>query len=209
MAGAILDHHAEAAGIADAGNRWWRRNENQAVMNRRKALEKLSLNRGSRLPRILRSLLEWIQRHENRARIGCVGESGAGETDDIHGMRDSGHGKRNFDGLAVNLVSAGQRSGRRKLCNDDEIAAVELRNEADRRLAELVQAERYDAGIDQQHQHGDTYELRRELSITARKHIEVVVEHTEERVERLAPPMSVLDLAVRLEQHRAQRRRQR
>ena len=118
-----------------------------------------ALDRGRRLLRILRALLEGIERHEDGAGIGRIGEGGAGEADDVHRMRNPGHLQRDFDRLAIDLIGARQRGRRRKLRDDDEIAAVELRDEADRRLAEFVQAEGDDAGIDHQHQHGDAHQL--------------------------------------------------
>ena len=48
----------------------------------------------------------------------------------------------------LHRVGARQRRAGRQLRDDDQIAAVELRDEADRRLAELVEAEGDDAGID-------------------------------------------------------------
>ena len=59
-----------------------------------------------------------------------------------------------------------KRGGRRELRHDDQIAAVELRNKADRGLAELVHAERDNAGIDDQHHHSDAHEFADETSRT-------------------------------------------
>ncbi len=67
--------------------------------------------------------------------------------------------ERDLDRPAVDLVGARERGARRQLRDDDQIAAVELRDEADRRLAEFVEAEGEDAGIDDQHQHGDAHQL--------------------------------------------------
>ena len=64
---------------------------------------------------------------------------------------DARHLQRDLDDAPLHLVGARQRRARRQLRHDDEIAAVELRDEADRRLAEFVEAEGDDAGIDQQH----------------------------------------------------------
>ena len=63
--------------------------------------------------------------------------------------------------VALRLTSSVrvERGRRRQLRDDDQVAAVELRDEADRRLAELVEAEGDDAGIDDEHQHGDAHEL--------------------------------------------------
>ena len=69
-----------------------------------------------------------------------------------------GHRERDLDRAPVDLVGAVERGARRQLRHDDQIAAVELRDEADRRLAEFVEAEGEDAGIDDQHQHGDAHD---------------------------------------------------
>ncbi len=199
-AGAILDHHAKAAGIADAGNRRRRCDENQAVMDRRKALKQLSLDRGGRLPRIGSPLLEWIKRDENRAGIRRVCKSGTGKAHDIDRVRDSRDRQRDLDRLPVDLIGAGKRRRRRELRNNDEIAAVELRNKADRRFAEFVQAKSDDPGINHQHQHRDTHKFCRELAVAARQHVEITVERREEPADRPAPPMAIFGLGVRLEQ---------
>ena len=119
-----------------------------------------------------------------------------------------GHRQCDFNRLAIDLISARQRSRRRKLRDDDEITAVELRNKADRRFTKFVQAEGDDTGIDQQHQNTDPHEFRGQPAIAMGKLVEVPIEQTEKAVDRLAPPMAIRDLTVRLEQHRAERRRQ-
>ena len=74
-------------------------------------------------------------------------------------MRDTGYFQSDFDRLAIDLVRPRQRRRRRELRHDDEITAVELRDKTDRCLAEFVQTERDDAGINQQHQRSDAHEL--------------------------------------------------
>ena len=178
-------------------------------MDRREPLEQLSLNRGRRLARVCGPFIEGIERDENSTRVWRVRKRRAGEADDVDGMRDPGNRQRDFDSLAVDLIGARERRCRWQLRDDDQIAAVKLRNESDRCLAEFVQAERNDAGLDHQHHHSDPDKLRRELSVAARQHVEIVVEQAKEAVDGLAPPVAVLHLMMGLQQHGAKRRGQR
>ena len=59
-------------------------------MDRGQFLEQLALDGGGRLHGVVRALLERVERHEDGAGIGRVGEGRAGEADDVHGMRDAG-----------------------------------------------------------------------------------------------------------------------
>ena len=64
---------------------------------------------------------------------------------------DARHLQRDVDDAPLHRVGARERRAGRQLRHHDEIAAIELRDEADRRLAEFVEAEGDDAGIDHQH----------------------------------------------------------
>ncbi len=66
--GAILDHHAEAAGIADAPHRRRLHHEDERLLDRRELAEQRALDRGRRLARILGPLLERLEHDEERAR---------------------------------------------------------------------------------------------------------------------------------------------
>ena len=124
-------------------------------------------------------------------------------------MRDARRFERDLHRLAVDFVGAGERGGRRQLRDDDQIAAVELRDEADRRLAEFIEAEADDGGVDHQHQHRHAHHLGRKPTVAVRQGIEIMVEQVEKAVDRLAPPAFRFVFGMRLEQQRAQRRRQR
>src|SRR5665213_4088794 len=121
-------------------------------------------------------------------------------------MRDARHLQRDFHRAPVDVVGALERGRRRQLRDDDEIAAIELRDEADRRLAEFIEAEANDAGVDHKHYDYDTHRARRQPAIATRQCRKPSVEAAEETPDRFAPPMSALGLARRLEQERAQRR---
>src|ERR1019366_10609685 len=92
---------------------------------------------------------------------------------------------------------------------DDEKAAVELRDEADRRLAEFIEAKGDDAGVDHEHQNGEADGACRQPAIAARQGAKITIEPAEKSVDRLAPPAIFFWPAMRLEQQRAYRRRQR
>src|SRR6202047_4883994 len=79
--GAVLDHHAEAAGGDDAADGWRRYDQNEAFLDYGQLLQEGSLERGTRFPRILRALLEWLESDEDGTRVRSVGEGGAGEAD--------------------------------------------------------------------------------------------------------------------------------
>ena len=150
-AAAVLDHHAEAAGVADAVHRRRLHHEDQRFLDRRQLAEQRALNAGRGLVRIPGPVLEGIEHQEGRAGIRRVGEGRAGEADDVDRAFDARRLERDVDDPALHLVGARQRGARRQLAHHDEVAAVDLRDEAARRLAEFVEAEGDDAGIDQQH----------------------------------------------------------
>src|SRR5581483_5574216 len=97
----------------------------------------------------------------------------------------------------------------RQLSDDDQVTSVELRDEADRGLAEFIETEGDDTGIDDEHQRGNAHELGRQPPVVVGKLVEIAVEQAEEAADRGAPPVSVRDLPLWLEQQRAERRRQR
>jgi hypothetical protein len=85
----ILDHHAEAAGIADARNGRRRRDEDESLVNRSQLLEQLALDGGGRLHGVVRAFIERVERHEDGASIGRIGE-GRAEKPRRYGMRVPG-----------------------------------------------------------------------------------------------------------------------
>ena len=153
-AAAVLDHHAKAAGIADAGHRRRLDHEDERFLDRGELAEQRSGDGGGRLLGIAGALLPRLQGEKDGAGIGSIGEGRAGEADEIDAVLDARRAEREIDRPAMDLVGARQRRARRQLDHDDEIAAVDLRDEADRGLAELVEAVRDDADIDEQHDHG-------------------------------------------------------
>ena len=90
--------------------------------------------------------LEGIERQKHGARVRGVREGGAREAGEIHGVRDArAPASAVSTTCAIDGIGARQRGPARQLRDDDQVAGVELRDEADRRLAELVEAEGDDA----------------------------------------------------------------
>ena len=76
-------------------------------------------------------------------------------------MRDAGVAAPSRMRAAVTASVRVERRAGGSCGDDDEIAAVELRDEAARRLAEFVEAEGDNAGIDDEHDRGEAHELAR------------------------------------------------
>ena len=97
------------------------------------------------------ALLERIEHDEDGAGVGRGRARGAGEADDVHGVGDAGNLQCDLGRAPIDRVGARERGAAGKLRHDDEIADVELRDEADRRLAELVHAEGEHGAVDDEH----------------------------------------------------------
>ena len=67
-------------------------------------------------------------------------------------MHDARNAERDLERAHLHLVGARQRGAGRKLHDDDDVAAIDLRDEADRRLAEFVEAEAEHDRIDDEHE---------------------------------------------------------
>src|SRR5258705_73545 len=89
--GAVLDHHAEATGGADATDRRRSYDQNEPFLDSRQLLQEGSLERGTRLPRILRTRLEWVEGDEDGPRVGSGGEGSAGEADQVDRVGNPRH----------------------------------------------------------------------------------------------------------------------
>src|SRR5262249_58587807 len=114
-------------------------------------------------------------------------ERGAGEADDVHRVRDARHLERGVDRLAVDLVGARKRGARRQLSDDDQIPAVELWDESGRRLAELVETEREDARVGDQHDDREMDDASNDPAVAAAQSLEAAVEEGEEAADRPLP----------------------
>ncbi len=198
-----MDHHAEAAGAADTANRGRGDDENLSVADGRELAHQRLLDGLSGLVRVLGALLERVQHHEHGASVRRVGTRCTREADDVHRMRNARRLQSHLDDALVDGVGAIERGGRRELRDGDEIAAVDRRDEANRRLAELVHAEDDDADVDDEHQHRQAHEPADHPRITVRSLFERPVEGAEESFHRPHVPGRLVLLAVRLEEQRA------
>ena len=111
-----------------------------------------------RLARVFRALCERLKRNEDRARVGSIGEGRAGEADKVDGVGDPRHLQGRFHDTPIDVIGPRKRGAARQLRHDDEVALIDLRDEPDRRLAELVESKQDHAGIDDQHQHGKAHD---------------------------------------------------
>ena len=120
--------------------------------------------------------------------------------DDVDPMRHARRAECDVGDAPHDLVGARQRGTGRQLRRDDEEAAVDLRDEADRRLAELVEPECQQAGVEDDHQGGEPHRAGGEPAVAGSQRIEAPVEDAEETVHRpLVPAVAVLRI-VRLQQ---------
>src|SRR5262249_38969086 len=140
---------------------------------------------------------------ENRAGIRGIREGRAGEADDVHGAGNARRLERDVNGPHVDVVGAREGGAGRQLRDDDQVAAIDGRDKAGRRLAELIEAAGQDTDIDAQLEEGEAYEAPCEPLVAGREPIEAAVEKTEEAADRPLPETRPL-FAVRLEQQGAQ-----
>ncbi len=131
------------------------------------------------------------------------------KADEIDAVGDAGDGESHVDDALIDGVSAGQGGGWRQLHDGDQVAAVLIRNETDRRLAEFIEAERDQAGINDQHDRREADGTARNPSIAARELVEAPVEGTEEGANRPGQNAVARMLFMRLQQKGAERGRQR
>ena len=101
---------------------------------------------------------------------------------------DAGHLQRDIERALLHGVGARQRGAGRQLHDDDEIAAVDLRDEADRRLPECVEAETDDDQIDHEHDGGAAHGAAGKPGNAAADLVETPIEGAEEAMDRHLPP---------------------
>ncbi len=150
-----------------------------------------------------------FEHQEDRSGVGRIGEGRAREADHVHAVRDAGHAERHVERPLLRGVGARQRRAGRQLNHDDHVAGVDLRNKADRRQAELIEAETDHDEINDHHHRDAAHRARRHPGDAGTEAAEAAIEQGEEAVNRPLPPAVAMRRIVRLEQERAHRRRQR
>ena len=124
-------------------------------------------------------------------------------------MRDARRRQSKLHRAAHDGIGARKRRSGRQLRHDDDVAAVHLRYETDRRLAEFVHAEGEHRHVADEHDRGEPHDARGQPAIAARQRLEAAIEAAEKAMDRPLPPALAAALRVRLEQQRAHGRRQR
>src|SRR4051812_34779281 len=124
-------------------------------------------------------------------------------------MRDPGGLEGDVDDPLLYLVGTGQRGSSGKLEYYDQIAAVDLRDEPDRRLAEFVETIGKNADIENEHNDDVAHGARNQPVVTSPNPIEAPVEAAEKLADRAFPPLLFVALRSPFEEQGAHRRRQR
>ena len=110
-----------------------------------------------------------VERREDGAGVRRVGEGGAVEAGERHGVRDARRVQHDLGGLRHDRVGARQRGAGRQLDDGDQIALVLLRDEAGRRAPELPAGEPDQAGIDDEHRRRDAHQPRGQRAVAVRQ----------------------------------------
>ena len=124
-------------------------------------------------------------------------------------MGDTGRVQADLHDPPLDLVGAGQRRAGRQLQHSDQVAAIDLGNEANRRVAELVEAVAEDRNVEDEHDRHDPHRATDQPVIAAGETIETPVEGPKKSANRPRPPRRPGLPLLRFEQKRAHRRRQR
>src|SRR6266851_2006301 len=103
-------------------------------------------------------------------------------------MGNPGHLKGCFHDTPIDFIGSCERSAPRQLRHDDEVALIDLRDEANRSLAELVETEQDHAGVHNHHQHGEAHDPYREPAVATPERIKAKIEGAKETMDRARPP---------------------
>src|SRR5207247_2369602 len=137
---------------------------------------------------IARAIGPILEDQKHRAGIRRIGEARATKSDDAHGVRDAGRVQTDLDHPPLNLVSASQGGAGRQLQYPDEIAAVDLRNEPERRIAEFIEPVAQDGDVEHEHEADDAHRAADQPMIAAGETIEYTVEGGEKSEHRHLTP---------------------
>ena len=168
IATAVLNHHPKPARRANAANRWGDDDEDEPFLDCRKFCEQGGLNRGRGFLGITSARLERIEHDEHSSGIGRICARCAGKSDNIDGVSDAGNFERQFYNPPVDGIGSFKRRCRGQLSDRDQIAAVELRNEADGRLAEFISAKSDDDRVDDENNNRHPHKLGNKPAIARR-----------------------------------------
>ncbi len=120
---AILNHHLETGGAAQAAHRRRRQDQNARVAQLGVARVELAHDRLRGLVRVF-AMLKCFQRNEHRAGIGKIRADQQIEAGKLHRAVHAGNGAGDFTGAADDLLAALQARAIGQLREDDEIAGI-------------------------------------------------------------------------------------
>src|SRR5258708_27913759 len=115
-------------------------------------------------------------------------------------MGNPGHLKGYFRAPPIDFIGSCERSAPRQLCYDDEIALIDLRNEANRSFTELVETEQDHPGIHNHHQDAEAHDTFHEPAVASPERVKAKIEGTKETIDREDPPPLPLITGARLQQ---------
>ena len=149
---AVLQLHAETAGIAEAAHRRRRDGDDEGLGDRLHLLDDGGDELRARLPALRVPLREIGKDREHGGLVRRIGEGGAGEAGESDHVLDAGDAAQLLLGLEHDLVRARQGGSLRKLDDDDGVALVLDGDEALRDGAEHEHGRGEKGGVDQEHE---------------------------------------------------------
>ena len=201
-AAAVLQQEVEARGRAEPGQRRDVEREDDRLRDRRE-LRSQPAHDAVDVQRLGLALLPRLQAHEDRAVVRLVGAGHrAVAADGLEGVEPVGLGQDVLD-LLQHEAGALERGPGRKLDVDAEDALVLVRDEAGRQHAREQAGPDRHRGDDPDRQQRPAHEQARHAHVALGGDVEHLVEAAEEGPQRAAHRLR------RLEQHGAQRRRER
>ncbi len=209
--GTILDIHLETAAGSDARHRWRRDHQHESLAQSLRLATQV-IEDGVRRETGLHPLLEWFQGDEDHPGIGSAREGRSVEARERHRVGHTGARKQELRCALNDPVRPLEARARRQGDCGDEVAAIERRDEARGRAAELIVGQADQAGIDHQHERRHAQHPARQSGIAGRQPFEQSVETGEKNIERLAqgrPEARLCLLAMRSQEQRRQGGRQR
>src|SRR5260370_42619796 len=124
-------------------------------------------------------------------------------------MGNPGHLKGYFRNTPIDFIGACQRSAPRQRRYYDEVALIDLRDEANRSFTELVETDQDPPGIQTPHKDGEAYDTCHEPAVATPERVKAKIEGAKETMNRTHPPPGALVIGVRLQEQRAHCGRQR
>ncbi len=162
--GRVLHHHLEATRIADTAHRGGL-DRNEAGFRHIRQFRRQSGQQRVDAETAAGPFRKGLEDDERETVSGSIGEGRAVEAGDRDDMRDALDIDQPVGQLRHHRLGSGQRRAGRQLHRGDEIALVQLRDEADRSAFQLPSGQAEQGGIGDQHQHRITKQPPRQRAI--------------------------------------------